>query len=126
MFGSEKFVKRMTLNEALCDDLVALEACVCRPLPRLDTSGRQLLLMEPCRHTREGYTSESMVSVVWSIVVQDVSVCFFVSKHLTQLHSLYAAPRYMVCNRVTSANKHRYSKWGSSNCLVQKLYDLGF
>jgi hypothetical protein len=63
VFGPEKFVLHMTLDEALCDDLVALEACVCRPLPRLDTSGRQLLLVVPGHHTREGYTSESMVSV---------------------------------------------------------------
>jgi hypothetical protein len=67
VFGPEKFVLPMTLHEALRDDLVALEACAMRLLPRLDASGRQLLLFDPCRHTRKGYTSESMVRcVVWS------------------------------------------------------------
>jgi hypothetical protein len=71
VFGDDKFVLPMTLGEALCDDLAAVEACVLSLLPHLDASGRQLLLSEPCRHTRDGYTSESMVSsVVWSIVVQ--------------------------------------------------------
>jgi hypothetical protein len=59
---------RMTLSEALCDDLVAVEVGLCQLLPYLDTSGRQLLLWDPCRHRREGYsgTLESMVSVVSS------------------------------------------------------------
>jgi hypothetical protein len=61
VFGTEKFVLRMTLSEALRDDLVALEVCVCSLLPHLDSSGRQLLFWEVTRHTREGYTSESMV-----------------------------------------------------------------
>lgn len=53
---------RMTLAEALRDDLVALEAgLICR-LPHLDLSGRQIIYAEPSRHTRHGYTSESMVS----------------------------------------------------------------
>jgi hypothetical protein len=64
VFGPDKFVLRMTLSEALCDDITAIDACIARPLPRSDASGRQLLFMESLRHTREGYTSESMVSVV--------------------------------------------------------------
>jgi len=52
----------MTLSEALRDDLVALQAGVCCILPYLDLSGRHLLFMEPTRHTREGYTSQSIVS----------------------------------------------------------------
>jgi hypothetical protein len=71
VFGPDKFVLRMTLSEALRDDLAAVEACFFHPLPRLDESGRQLLLVEPSCHTREGYTSESMVrSEVWSIVIE--------------------------------------------------------
>jgi hypothetical protein len=36
----------------------------------LDASARQLPLLESRRHTRDGYSSESMVrSVSWSIVV---------------------------------------------------------
>ena len=93
MFGQEKFALRMTLSDALCDDLVAIEACLCRLLPHLDTSGRQLLLLEPCRHTREGYTSESMVRSVdvvshRSKYVHDCTFAYlFVIIHLTQLHS---------------------------------------
>ena len=64
MFGPEKFTLPMTLSEALRDDLVALETCMLRLLPGLDTSGRQLLFWDPSRHTREGYTSESMVRSV--------------------------------------------------------------
>lgn len=80
---------RMTLAEALKDDLVALEAGVLCPLPHLDLSGRQvgsgnrlfslsirmltpppprllqLIFVEPRRHTREGYTSESMSRALW-------------------------------------------------------------
>jgi hypothetical protein len=61
VFGPVKFVWRMTLSEALCDDLDAIETCVCRPLSNADASGRQLLLVSPGRHTRVGYSRESMV-----------------------------------------------------------------
>lgn len=54
---------RISLGEALGDDLVALEAAVYCLLPHVDVSGRQLLYLEPARHTREGYTSESLVSL---------------------------------------------------------------
>jgi len=54
---------RMALSEALRDDLVALEAGVFCMLPRLDASGRQVLYLDPSRHTREGYTSDSLVSI---------------------------------------------------------------
>ena len=63
MFGPEKYVLRMTLSEALRDDLVALEAGVYRLLPHKDLSGRQLVFFEPHNHTREGYSSESLVSI---------------------------------------------------------------
>jgi len=62
VFGKDKFVMRMTLSEALKDDLVALEAGMYTILPHPDLSGRPLLYMEPQCHTREGYSSESMVS----------------------------------------------------------------
>lgn len=51
----------MTLGEALRDDIVALEAGWIRLLPNLDSSGRHLLFIEPARHTREGYITESLV-----------------------------------------------------------------
>jgi len=53
---------RMSLSEALRDDLVALETGVFCLLPRLDASGGQILYLDPTCHTREGYTSESLVS----------------------------------------------------------------
>lgn len=54
----------MTLTGALRDDLVALQAGVYRLLPNRDISGRQLMLVQPGRHTGEGYTDESLVSSV--------------------------------------------------------------
>lgn len=62
VFGSEKYTLKMTLSEALKDDLVALGTCVYTLLPHPDLAGRQILFMEPNRHSRKGYTSESMVS----------------------------------------------------------------
>ena len=62
VFGADKYVMKMTLSEALRDDLTALETCVYCLLPRLDVSGRQILYLHPSHHSREGYTSDSMVS----------------------------------------------------------------
>jgi hypothetical protein len=85
LFGPEKFVLPMTLSGALIDDLVAVEACLCRPLPHLDKSGRQLLVWEWSRHTRKGYTSESMVSVAWSFfIMASVLVCEYYCAPLLQ------------------------------------------
>ena len=70
VFGPEKFVMRMTLAEALRDDVVAIEAGMCCLLPQPDLHGRQVFYLEPRRHTREGYTSESMVRkqcLVWTL-----------------------------------------------------------
>jgi hypothetical protein len=64
VFGEEKYLLPMTLGGALCDDLVALEACPLCLLPDQDQSGRQLLYLDPSLHTREGYTSESLVSAL--------------------------------------------------------------
>ena len=61
-FGHEKYVMRMSLSEALRDDLLALQAGVVRLLPHKDLSGRHLLLLEAARNTREGYTWQSLVS----------------------------------------------------------------
>ena len=63
MFGPDKFTQRMTLSEALCDDVEALKAGVLTLLPNRDSSGRQLLLVDPQCHCRESYESASMVSV---------------------------------------------------------------
>jgi hypothetical protein len=53
---------RMTLSEALRDDLDAIVSGVFRLLPHLDQSGRQLLYLEPHRRSGEQYSSESFVS----------------------------------------------------------------
>ena len=66
MFGPDKYLLCMTLSEALRDDLVALETGVFCLLPQLDMSGRQVLYLDPSRHTREGYCSESLVSIAWT------------------------------------------------------------
>jgi len=62
----------MTLSGALRDDLVAIEAGMYYILPHPDISGRQIIYVEPKRHTRQGYTSESAVSAAYlgSILVQ--------------------------------------------------------
>jgi len=69
LFGQEKYLLPMTLSGALRDDLVALEVGWLRLLPKLDASGRQLLIAEPARHKREGYTTESMVSDPWDTCI---------------------------------------------------------
>lgn len=68
VFGPEKFTMRMTLSEALCDDLVALEVGFFQLLPKLDSSGRQLMLLTPAYHNKEGYTSDSLVSTLLACV----------------------------------------------------------
>lgn len=60
VFG-EKYLMRMTLSEALKDDSVALGIGMYTILPHRDVSGRLVLYMEPGRHSRDGYTSESLV-----------------------------------------------------------------
>lgn len=60
LFGPTKYVMRMTLGEALRDDFVALEVGYLCLLPH-DESGRPIVIHFPARHTREGYTAESMV-----------------------------------------------------------------
>jgi len=52
----------MTLSEAVRDDLVALETSYSFLLPNSDASGRPIIFSTPQRHTREGYSAESMVS----------------------------------------------------------------
>lgn len=53
---------RMTLREALKDDIVAIEAGVYRMLPHKDLSGRQIMFRDPSNINGEGYSSESLVS----------------------------------------------------------------
>jgi hypothetical protein len=67
VFGDDKYLLPMTLSEALKDDLVALDCCVYTLLPYPDRSGRQILFMDPHRHSRKGYTSESMLRAIWYV-----------------------------------------------------------
>lgn len=62
VFGDEKFLLPMKLSGALREDLVAIQTGLYTLLPHPDVSGRPILFMEPRCHTRERYTSESMVS----------------------------------------------------------------
>lgn len=56
----------MALCGAMRDDIAALEAGVYQILPHRDSSGRQLVLVEPRRNTGDGYSPESMVRHVCS------------------------------------------------------------
>jgi len=58
----------MTLTEALRDDLVALKAGVFRLLPYKDLNGRRLLFLDRSRHTKEGYTTESLLRAFWYLM----------------------------------------------------------
>lgn len=62
MFG-DKFALRMSLSEALSDDLVAIQAGVYSLLPH-DLSGRRILYIAQWRHTRKGYDTDSLVSLL--------------------------------------------------------------
>jgi len=66
-FGPTKYLMRMTLSEALRDDLAAIEDGICCLLPFKDSSGRELIFMEACRRRIENYTSESLVSFIVEI-----------------------------------------------------------
>jgi hypothetical protein len=68
VFGPDKFVLPLTLGRALKDDIPAIEAGVHRFLPHPDSLGRRLLFIEPHRHTRKGYTSESLVRAFWYLM----------------------------------------------------------
>lgn len=61
LFGKDKAFLRMSLSEAVKDDLNALRAGVYRLLPS-DSSGRPLLYMDPSLNTGVDYTAESLVS----------------------------------------------------------------
>ena len=83
LFGPHKYHLRMTLGEALCDDLVALRTGVFSLLPYSDASGRRIVFFHPHLHTRKGYTTESMVSGLecrmFSSSFDSNEICFFVS-----------------------------------------------
>jgi hypothetical protein len=68
IFGPQKFTMRMTMTEALRDDLVAIEEGVLFLLPLVDLSGRLLLFIEPHRRQADQYSSESLLRAIWYIL----------------------------------------------------------
>jgi hypothetical protein len=71
IFGSERYVLPITLNEALAGDIDAihaLESGLLKLLPHRDISGRQILFLEPCRHTKIGFSSAGALRAVWYII----------------------------------------------------------
>jgi hypothetical protein len=68
LFGPEKFTNCMSIDGALCDDVIAIEKGWMQLLPKLDASGRQLMYLEPARHDKEGYTSESLLRAAWYVI----------------------------------------------------------
>lgn len=57
----------MTLSEAFCDDIAALQAGVFTLLPARDLSGRHLVYIEGTRLSDVEYDPDSMVSGLLSI-----------------------------------------------------------
>lgn len=65
MFG-DKFTLPITLSsDALKDDRGALELGLVCLLPKLDASGRQIIFMDPHRHSGKGYSAESLLRCIW-------------------------------------------------------------
>lgn len=63
MFGKDKYLLPMMLAGALRDNLAAIEAGVQCVLNSVDANGRPIIYWNPSCHSKEGYTSESMVHV---------------------------------------------------------------
>jgi hypothetical protein len=89
VFGPEKYLLRMSLSQALRDDLVALETGVQQILPHLDSSGRQLIFWDIRRHTREGYTSESLVGA--DSTLHCVVCCYDIKSHIVKPKSSFCS-----------------------------------
>jgi hypothetical protein len=89
VFGPDKYHLRMSLSEALRDDVVALETGVWSLLPHPDLSGRPLVYFQPSRHTGKGYTAESLVSRDNS-TIYPIMICYELTGnfHLTLIGAL--------------------------------------
>lgn len=62
IFGPKTYLSKMTLSEIFNEqDMTALESSAFRLLPLTDCSERQLILFDPCSHTREGYKTVNVV-----------------------------------------------------------------
>ena len=96
----------MTLSEALRDDIVALKAGVCTILPFPDMSGRPLLFFEGARNTREGYTPQSLVSLLDPVRLYDVllSSCLLFSSLRSTIDQQVRAVWYIIEILVRESN----------------------
>jgi len=65
IFGETKAFMRLTLDEALTDDSVALSLGYLRPTGRSDSAGRAILFMDFSQEGKADYTSFSLVRTVW-------------------------------------------------------------
>jgi hypothetical protein len=86
LFGPDKCFLRLTLSEALRDDVAALRSGVYALLPQLDLSGRPLLYMNPSRNNGIGFTAESLLRAIWYTVEVAATHCkcgqfVFISNH---------------------------------------------
>jgi len=105
VFGPEKYLMRLTLSEALRDDLVALEAGVFSLLPHKDLSGRQIINIVPHNHTGDGYSSESLVS-------EQECVHLLTLHNLTHTHvTLGLVSRNVLRRRGSSGSQYRCWLW---------------
>lgn len=66
VFGPKKFVMKMTLGDALANDLEAIRDGVIRLLPSVDESGRRMLFIQPSNRTKGRYSSESLVCCTYT------------------------------------------------------------
>lgn len=68
IFGETKAFMRLTLDEALADDSVALSLGYLRPTGQSDSTGRAVLFMDFSREGKADYTPLSFVRTVWYMI----------------------------------------------------------
>jgi hypothetical protein len=66
--GKTKAFQPLTLNEALCDDIVALKTGVLRLTGAKDPKGRAILFLDLSLLDRTKYTRDSMVRALWYVM----------------------------------------------------------
>merc|ERR1740139_2122207 len=65
VFGEEKAFVRLTLDDALADDSVALSLGYLQPTGQSDTAGRAIVFMDFSREGKADYTRYSLIRTVW-------------------------------------------------------------
>ena len=65
LFGETKAFMRLTLDEALADDSVALSLGFLRPTDHSDSTGRAILFMDFSQEGTADYTAFSLIRTVW-------------------------------------------------------------